>query len=258
MASEHHSPRRLKRRWLFAFVALVAALVVAVPIAWASHQFTDVPDSNPFHTEIGNLAGAGITSGKTCVPTPGTPPTFCPNEPVVRQAMAAFLNRGLGRGARGEAIETIIGDEFVDLGNVTINVGGVAPGTQFVKVDAAVDTFIDSATGCPCSTAFAIFSDDEEGFVSDFQFATNAAIDTSSGFGDESSALTTVVPVPVGTTQTFRVLAIRDTAVPPSTGTVSGYASVTAITAAYGSTGSSTLGGNVGVGKRQSSITKRP
>jgi hypothetical protein len=258
MSSEHHSPRRLKRRWLFALGALVAALVVAVPIAWASHQFTDVPDSNPFHTEIGNLAGAGITSGKTCVPTPGTPPTFCPNEPVVRQAMAAFLNRGLSRGARGAAIETPIGDEFVELGNVTIDVGGVAPGTQFVKVDAAVDTYISDVTGCPCSTVVAIFSDAENDFVSDFMFALNSDVDAASGFGDESTALTTVVPVDVGTTQTFRVLAIRDDATPPSTGAVTGYASMTAITAAYGSTGSSTLGGAVGVGQRQSGITKRP
>ncbi len=71
-------------------LAAVALLAVAVPVAWASDRFTDVPDAHPFHNEINSLATAGITTG--CTPT-----TFCLTTPVARQAMAAFLHRGLGR-----------------------------------------------------------------------------------------------------------------------------------------------------------------
>ena len=255
MAWQHSSSGRRKRRLLFGLGALSAALVVAVPFAWASHQFTDVPDSNPFHTEISNLAGSGITAGKTCVPTPGTPPTFCPNEPVVRQAMAAFLNRGLGRASLGNTIDAPLpaNGDLVELANLTVDVGGAPGGTQFVKVDAVVDTYIESETGCPCGTAFAIWWDGLEpdaDFVSNTMFNVNDSVATQSGFGDDTGALTAVVAAPTGTTQTFRVFAARD-GTPPFTGEVSGYADMSAITGAFGSTGSSSLsGGKVGGGRQ--------
>jgi hypothetical protein len=253
MASEQRAPsRRLGRRWLFGLAALATGLVIAVPLAWASHQFTDVPNSNPFHNEISNLAGAGITAGKTCVP-PGTPPTFCPEEPVVRQAMAAFLNRGLGRASNGTDIDELIGDTTVELGNVTIDVGGAPGGTQFVKVDAVIETYIESTTGCPCSTQFAIFQDGVVAPVSNDHFNTNDSVSAEAGFGDETGALTTVVAVPTGTTQTFRVGAVRAEPA-PADGTVGGYASMTATTAAFGSTGSSTLGGKLADGRRSAGM----
>ena len=249
MTPEHNSPtRRLRRRWLFGLAALAAALVVAVPVAWASHQFTDVPDSNPFHNEISFLAGSGITSGKTCAP-PGTPPTFCPNEPVVRQSMAAFLNRGLGRGAEGTAFDVFIGDTLTEIGNVTITVGGAPGGTQFVKVDAAVAAYIQSVSGCPCSVQFAIFNEAFE-VVSNTHYLNMDSV-SPSGFGDETGALTAVVPVPSGTTQTFHVFAVRQDPA-PSAGAVGGYASMTAATLAFGSSGGNTLGNTTSGGGRAS------
>ena len=131
--------RRLRRRALFALVGLGAALVVAVPLAWASHQFNDVPDANPFHDDISAIAGAGITAGKTCVP-PGAPPTYCPGEGITREAMAAFVHRGFGR----------VGGDFLPLGEVPADIsvptgwtldltaGGVPGNTGFVKIDAEV------------------------------------------------------------------------------------------------------------------------
>ncbi len=53
-------------------------------------SFDDVPPSHTFYTEIGKLAEAGITQG--CDPA-GT--LFCPNDPVSRGQMAAFLYRAL-------------------------------------------------------------------------------------------------------------------------------------------------------------------
>ncbi len=71
---------------MFALAGLVGALV-AVPIAvYASHQFTDVPNTNPFHADIDWLADTGVTKG--CSTT-----QYCPKDNVTREQMAAFMRR---------------------------------------------------------------------------------------------------------------------------------------------------------------------
>jgi len=76
---------RLRR---FGGIALVLAIGMALPgaIALASHQFTDVPDSNQFHADISAIADAGVTTG--CAPN-----LYCPKDFVTREQMAAFMNR---------------------------------------------------------------------------------------------------------------------------------------------------------------------
>jgi hypothetical protein len=75
---------------MFVLAGLVGALI-AVPVAvYASHSFTDVPDSNTFHADIAWLSDAGITKG--CNPPENT--EYCPDENVTRGQMAAFLHRG--------------------------------------------------------------------------------------------------------------------------------------------------------------------
>lgn len=60
---------------------------MATPIAvYASHQFGDVPNSNPFHADIDWLADAGVTKG--CGGS-----NYCPKENVTREQMAAFMRR---------------------------------------------------------------------------------------------------------------------------------------------------------------------
>src|SRR5215210_849135 len=81
------------RRWWLVATALAVALAVAVPVAWASDLFGDVPNTNPFHDDIGAIAKAGVTKG--CSAT--TPPNYCPSDNVTREAMAAFMHRGFGR-----------------------------------------------------------------------------------------------------------------------------------------------------------------
>src|SRR5262245_1843827 len=93
-------PRSRRTRRAALALALAVGLALGVPIAWASHLYTDVPDSNPFHGDISAVQYAGITGGKTCTP-PGTPPTYCPQESITREAMAAFVHRGFGRAAYG-------------------------------------------------------------------------------------------------------------------------------------------------------------
>ena len=36
------------RRWMVIWILVIGALLVAPAAVWASHQFTDVPDSNTF------------------------------------------------------------------------------------------------------------------------------------------------------------------------------------------------------------------
>jgi hypothetical protein len=58
--------------------------LTAPPQESRSHEFTDVPDSSPFHTFVSWLVGRGFTGG--CAPN-----LFCPNEPVTRGQLSVFL-----------------------------------------------------------------------------------------------------------------------------------------------------------------------
>ena len=71
---------------------LLGALLLLTPaVVLASHQFpSDVPTTHPFHDQISAIAKAGITAG---FPDGG----YHPSDPVTRQAMAAFMQRGFGR-----------------------------------------------------------------------------------------------------------------------------------------------------------------
>ncbi len=71
---------------------MAAFLVRALDLAPAQSLFTDAAGS-VFEAEIGALAAAGITRG--CDPFDAA--RFCPDEPVTRGQMAAFLRRPLDR-----------------------------------------------------------------------------------------------------------------------------------------------------------------
>ncbi len=99
------------RRRLISLLATVVAvaslgLASALPVA-ASHDFTDVPDTNIFHSDISWLAREGITRG--CNPPDND--RFCPGDNVTRGQMAAFFVRGLG------LTSTEGGTEFTDTGD---------------------------------------------------------------------------------------------------------------------------------------------
>jgi hypothetical protein len=241
--------RRRVHRWI-ALGVLVGLLAIAVPSGLAIHEFTDVPDANPFHGDISAIKGAGITSGKTCVP-PGTPPTYCPTEGITREAMAAFVHRGFGRVAfGGESLFLLPTTQTpVNIAEITLAIGGAPGGTQFVKVDGAVGTSITSTSGCPCDTGYYIDAVDL-GQTTFLHRHTN--VDVAPGFGggdwgEEHGTVSAVFAVPTGSMQTFRVLALRPAG---STGNVSAFANLTAIVAPFGSTGGSALGvGAIGASK---------
>jgi hypothetical protein len=154
--------RRPARRSVALLIGLL--LLVAPAVVLASHQFPDVPNGGPFHDEIGAIAEAGITTGFD-------DGTYRPGDPVTRQAMAAFLQRGLGRvglaiGAAPmtSSLDVAAGDTTtaaVPVRPLTITVPGASNGftpQQLVHLQGRIEFFTslsNSAKGCPCQfTAF--------------------------------------------------------------------------------------------------------
>lgn len=70
---------------------MAAFLTRALDLSGGGDRFRDVPRGSTFETVIAELAGAGITRG--CNPPRND--RFCPDEPVTRGQMAAFLHRAL-------------------------------------------------------------------------------------------------------------------------------------------------------------------
>ena len=73
----------------FAAVRVFYDLQVSPPPV--TPTFNDVPTGHPFYPFIQALVAAGITTGCST-----TPPLFCPDGPVTRKQMAAFLAKALG------------------------------------------------------------------------------------------------------------------------------------------------------------------
>ena len=120
----------------------------------------------------------------------------------------------------------------IDVGVVTIDVGGVAGETQFVKLDGAVGAFSAS----PTDVLFFMVQDGGGQLTANNAFTLAAP--GPSGFAIESGATTAVVAVPSGTTQTFRLKAAEFA----GTGGASVWGELSAVTAPFGATGTNTLG----------------
>jgi S-layer homology domain len=140
--------RRPARR---SIALLVAALLLLAPaVVLANHQFPDVPTSHPFHGQIGAIAGAGITTG---FPDGG----YHPSDPVTREAMAAFMHRGMGRVAEADFQKAITGTASTTVGSLSIT-PGIAPGAvaganQFLRAEFTGTVRFSNITNCPCSIA---------------------------------------------------------------------------------------------------------
>jgi hypothetical protein len=150
--------RRRFRILLVAFAAFAALVPVA---AYASHTFTDVPDTNVFHSDISWLADAGVTLG--CNPPDND--QFCPSATVTREQMAAFLRRlaenqvvdaGTVQGVVPSVGNTelhwsgVVDTTVTTLDSFTVEVPG--PGTLYLQV--AGNLFIDAdATSSSAVTA---------------------------------------------------------------------------------------------------------
>ena len=134
----HDEPRRrsqLPRRWRPLALGAVVLAAIAVPTAWASHQFTDVPPTSPHHEDISAILGPGITGG--CAPG-----LYCPDAPVRRDQMATFLRRGLGRATiAGQQAEVILTGSFQNVATSGITTGGATGGTGVVLATGNFSAF---------------------------------------------------------------------------------------------------------------------
>jgi hypothetical protein len=218
-----------RKRWIV-LVALAGALAVAVPVAWAT--FLDVPPANPFYADINAIQGAGITQG--CGGG-----NFCPTDNITRQAEAAFVHRGMPRVAQS----TVLLDGTISpsgsfstdtlVGQVTIDVPGVAGGTQFVKVDAHMTNSFNSGT-TPFFVAYYVADGACTGVFSPIEAETIAA---DPGF--VTASISVAKAVAAGTTNTFSLCAFTDSDVADASSLA-----IDATTYPFGSTGASTLGAN--------------
>jgi hypothetical protein len=152
--TRHRSRHQLRRL----IVAGVVILLLAVPIGVnASHQFSDVPTSSTFHSQISTLYGARITGG--CGGG-----KFCPNASVTRGQMAAFLVRGLGRMAGDEVYEeddswVNVTDGYQGVASTDLVSGGGTGGTGLVLATGSFSAWTDEAGVCPCEVQLYIVND---------------------------------------------------------------------------------------------------
>ena len=196
----------LLRRHRRLAVVGVAALMLALPVAVsASHQFSDVPTSSTYHTTISRLVGAGLTGG--CGGG-----KYCPNDPVTRGQMAAFLNRGLGRGAQdvgvtdGDhwAVFLPSGEGFIAVTYLTI--GGGSGGTQHVLVNGTLAPFTDENGVCPCELAMILLSE-----VGELSAESHTVISSEASPYDNnykgSASISHLFTVPTGVEVGFAIIA---------------------------------------------------
>lgn len=130
--------RRFSLRSITIAALVIVSMLAGAGVAVASHQFGDVPNSNPFHDQIDFLAERGVTLG--CGGG-----NFCPNANVTRQEMAAFLERS----ARALSPVVLASTETVPslTGNICETETHTAPFDQIAVLDASAYVFDSNAAG---------------------------------------------------------------------------------------------------------------
>jgi hypothetical protein len=189
--------RRLSgRRRAYVLLGLVLALAAAPAVVLASHQFSDVPNTNPFHAQIDALVDSGITGG--CSAT-----AYCPKSAVTREQMAAFLTRGLPYTATayGAGFASEFEEDFIAV--VTIPRRAPAGGTAYVEVNASVNVFDGSGT-CPCGVFVVAVDMNADVAAPSTTFLVPAMID---GGTAAEGTVNWVFEVPTGSTRQFGVAA---------------------------------------------------
>jgi hypothetical protein len=140
-------------------VAVLVTTAVAVPASvWAVTSFTDVPTSHPFYKEIKAVAEAGIAQGFG-------DGGYHPSANVTRQAMAAFLERGVGRAVSNNGTGYVYPDQSAQIAAVSMDAGAAGAGTDgFVHVSGAAwaTTPDSSTTDCICIIEVAIYDGNQK------------------------------------------------------------------------------------------------
>lgn len=215
--------RRPRSRTRLLVLATVAVLAVVAP-ASAADRYDDIAPTSPHAPAIGELADAGITLG--CEPG-----RFCPAELVQRDQMASFLSRAASRAS----FETNVAELSEATGfdgvpaSVEVQATGAPGGTGTVTLTGVVSLWTEGdVDSCPCEVEAFVFraSDEMQGPSSWTQLPGSA---TGSGRTVASLPVHWTVPIPSGTTETYRIAVFLNDGEP--TGLVA-EGSLTAITTA--------------------------
>jgi hypothetical protein len=185
-------PRWLRTKTRRKVAALAVAAVLLIPgSAFAIHDFTDVPNSSSFHTNISRVYGARITNGCTAT-------TYCPSTPVSREQMAAFLARSSGRVVSDESSYFVIPATEGVSATVTIRAGDVTGGLANIMVQAHIQGYTYSLPS-DGMVSVRLFHGDNPIAQTWLQIPKQV----TSTFGMGSASVTSVVAVPTGVNQTF-------------------------------------------------------
>lgn len=215
-----------------AILSVVVALAVAIPASvWASHQFNDVATGHPFHSQISAVAGAGITTG---FPDGG----FHPSDPLTRQAMAAFLERGLGRvGMSSTAGDLPLAPNTNDvLTAVSIDAGAAGVGAGFVLLIGTGWFKTTAPAECPCRISLDIVDLQAGTSLASTEFDVGGAANEG-GTVLGTGTVQTVARVTGDSTRQFGLRAFLH----DSTGAMSASGSLSALYVPFGPDGDDTL-----------------
>lgn len=186
-------------------IVAVALLAVGVPVAWASHQFADVPNDQQFHAQIDAIADAGITTG--CGGG-----NYCPNDFVRRDAMAAFMHRGFGRVGKASLSDSSLETSdtaAATVGTITLTpglpAGALAGANGFIEATAHINIRA-GASGCPCEYWAAIFDTTEGAYFNSIYAGVLVSNDEL-----DHMTVTGAIPADVVGSHTIQVRVFRQT-----------------------------------------------
>ena len=171
-------------------VGMLAGALIALPAGvWAATSFSDVPTSHPFYNEISAVAEAGIAQGFN-------DGTYRPANDITRQAMAAFMERGVGRAVSDAAhpLVVLVPNEDNEVAAVFLDGGATGAGTTgYVHLSASMYASSTNATtgGCPCRVEVRLMSGNAVVKASYLSVPLDANGDTAVG----TTSLDTVVKV---------------------------------------------------------------
>jgi S-layer homology domain len=195
-------------------MAVLVSVAITVPASvWAVTTFSDVPSNHTFHNEISAVAGAGIAQGFG-------DGTYRPANNVTRQAMAAFLERGVGRTAVGEGAAFLNQYMTSEVVAVALDAGATGVGTTgFVHISASawVRTGLSTTAGCPCTVELRLLDGNTQVSGGYLQVPLRPDSTTSAGAAVGTATIETLVPIQGDQTHRYRLVAHGFAGGPPNT-----------------------------------------
>lgn len=168
-------------RKVFMLVAFAAVLGTSTATAAPCAGFTDIPDSSSFCSNVQWVKNRGVTLGCTAT-------TYCPDAPVTRLAMAAFLNRlGTAQLPHYYARSETFADSTIVTGGVVCGTPGY-PVTGYPRVLTAVGSVSHTASTAQTVGAVIVFSLDDGQTWNDLdQDATTVATNIPGGWATQTT-----------------------------------------------------------------------